>query len=218
MKHITPVIVALALYTAPWVSSEAHAGSQSLLTLGIGAELGYGQYNPNSNDPMGGFIAELTARVRLFRILGVQFSYNLTGAIDTGDLSFSSKYRLTGILYLLPNRRVSVYVMGGVGARDIREIISVTGATNSYHLGAGIEVYFGRRFAISLEYCWIVPGYASMEQSVQAEIDSARPTISDVPEGESATVPLGYSLPEINVMDFLDAGNFQATLGLRFYL
>lgn len=190
--------------------------SNSLFTIGIGAEVGWGRTQPLDEEYTSAFIGELTARLRIFRILGGQFSYNLANPAQTGELSFSSKFRLTFLLYLLPTEHLSIYVLGGLGARDIRDLGTVTGQTNSYHAGVGVEVYIGRRFAITFEYMWLIPGYSSMERVIQDRADQMRTDIEDIESG--AVMPMQIEVPELSFTDFLDAGNLQFNLGVRFYI
>jgi len=201
---------------SPALMSTARAGSNSIGTLGFGAELGWTRLQPLDMDRHDAFVGELALRLRLFRILGAQLSYNLASAAETGELSFTSKWRLTGVLYLLPTEHLSIYVLGGLGARDIHDLGTVTGPTNSYHAGLGLEIYVGRRFAVSFEYLWIVPGYASMEAVIRDRADQAIPDPVEIESG--AAMPMQIELPQLSISDFLDAGNFQINVGVRFYL
>jgi hypothetical protein len=156
--------------------------------------------------------AELTATVRIARFLGFSFSYN-PFSVDGGDLGFGSNFRMTGILYLVPTRWVSIYVLGGLGARDIRDLGTVTGETNTYHAGGGIEVYLGDHFALHAEYLWLIPGYERIMDSVRADGGGT----TDIDLGEDMA-PISAPLPSASLWDCFDAGNFQVTLGLRYYI
>jgi hypothetical protein len=216
VKRLLLILATVAvLGTQTWTST-AHAGSNSLFTLGFGAELGWGRHSPLDGERQNSFVGEITARLRIFRILGAQFAYNLASAEETGVLSFTHKFRITFALYLLPTEHVSIYVLGGYGARDIRDLGTLTGATNTYHAGVGTELYIGRRFAITLEYLWLIPGYASMEQAISDAADAVRPDLTDIENG--VVMPMQIEVPDLSFTDFLNAGNFQVVLGVRFYI
>ena len=210
--------VVILLLTSPAFTADARADSQSLITLGFGVELGASRNLPLENDEHETrFVGELSARLRLFRYLGCAFAYNLANAENPGELSFRSKFRLTAFIYFLSTRRVGVYLMGGMGSRDVRDVVAPTGATTSYHAGLGLEIYVGRRFAFHAEYMWLVPGYASMRDAMNRRIDDAIAEVEDA-EQPSAVLAMQQAEPELTFTDFLDAGNFQLNFGVRFYL
>jgi hypothetical protein len=214
VRAVACCVVVVGLIVAPGLCRDANAGSNSLITLGGGLELGLGRYLQSAEDPEYAFIAEISIRLRLLRVLGVSFSYNAANGDGAGPLSFESAFRLTALLYLLPTRWVSVYVIGGLGAMDIRDVIDFSGSTTSYHLGVGLEVYIRNHFAIFADYLWIVPGYASMQATIQGRLeDTANEALT---AGVAPT--LDEVLPALNWWDFLDAGNLQVSIGVRFYI
>lgn len=200
-------------FSGPWAVATARADSQSVLTLGIGVEAGVMRYATESGEASETVTAELTVRLRLARFLGFAFAYNPI-AIDGGQLGFGSAFRLTGILYLVPTRYVSIFVMGGLGARDIVDLGTVTGETNTYHAGGGLEVYLGDHFALTLEYLWLVPGYSRIVEAATPS-DSSETVDIDL-GGEAGTVAV--PVPSTDVWDCFDAGNFQISLGVRYYI
>lgn len=219
LKRIVVAIVIVVLNTCPLIIGSAHAGSNSLVTLGFGAELGLSRFAQPGFDSDYGFLAEITARLRLFRFLGASFSYNLGSASGSGELSFASKFRLTALLYLYPGERASVYVIGGFGSRDIRDIVDLQGSTTSYHGGAGIEVYIGRRFAVHVDYLMVVPGSASIHQAIDRRTEETVQALEAEAVGvEPVAAPVQTRLPAVSFGDFLDAGNFQITIGVRIFI
>lgn len=214
MRAFVCCAVVVGLIVAPGLCREANAGTNSLITLGGGVELGLGRFTQPDEEAGYAFIAEISVRLRLLRFLGVAFSYNAANGDGSGQLSFESAFRLTALLYLLPTRWVSIYVAGGLGSMDIRDVVDVMGASTSYHLGVGLEVYIRNHFAIFADYLWIVPGYASMEATIQGRLEDTAAQALSVGEAPTAE----EVLPALSFWDFLDAGNLQVTIGLRVYI
>lgn len=204
--------VALGLAAPP-----AHAGSQSLFTLAMGTEFGVNRHVPIEGGSSRSFVSELTVRLRFLKVLGASFAYNLVPVKDTGELVFASTYRLSGLLYVVPTEHVSLYLTGGYGAKDIGDMATVTGSTNTYHAGAGLEVYLGDHIALHVEYLWLVPGSSSIQGSV------ARRATADVEatvqaHATAGTIPTTLEMPDIAPSDYLSPGNFQLNVGFRWYL
>jgi len=199
--------------------SLAHAGSQSWLTLGVGFEGGLSRHADQQGETVRELSTELTLRLRILRIFGVSMALNThpEDAPDSG-LTYSSRYRVTGILYLIPNRRVSLYAVFGLGARDILDVASFSGSTTTYHTGGGLEWYLGDHFALNMEYLWLIPGASAIEGEINARAEAwAEEQAAAAVSTAAGTVPMRANAPEINPIDFVDPGNFQLTVGVRYY-
>lgn len=215
-------VLLTALLATVWLgvtlpARPAAAGSQSLVTLGMGTEFGVNRHSPIEGGTARAFVSELTLRLRFVKVLGFSFAYNLAPAKDTGELVFTSSYRMSALLYVVPTDHISLYLSGGYGAQRADDLITVTGSTNTYHAGAGLEVYIGDHVALHVEYLWLVPGAASIEGSV------TRRATADVQESvdqhtAAGTIPTTLDLPDISAGDYLSPGNFQLNFGFRWYL
>lgn len=206
--------VALGATLAP---RPAAAGSQSLITLGLGTELGVSRHTPIEGGTERAFVSELTLRLRVVKVLGLSFAANLVPARSTGELVFTSQYRLSALIYVVPTEHLSLYLSGGYGAQRIDDMITVTGATNTYHAGAGLEVYLGDHIALHVEYLWLVPGASSIEGSVvRRATEDVQQTVDD--QIAAGTIPATLDLPDISASDYLSPGNFQLNFGFRWYL
>lgn len=212
MKKLVLIVVFLTLSPGA-----ALATSQSLFTVAVGTELGMNQHNQIEEGTKRSFVSELSLRVRALKFLGASFAYNLTPAPNTGDLAFTSTFRLSALIYLVPTDTVSFYLSGGLGARKIQDLATFTGHTNTYHAGAGLEFYVGDHFALHLEYLWLVPGFSSIEDSVarHSSID-VQATEGDLMNGSS--IAAAVDMPNLSTSDYLSPANFQINFGLRLYL
>ncbi len=213
------LVMTLSILTAVAVSepTTAMANSQSMFTVAVGTELGMNQHTQIEEGTKRSFVSELTLRVRMLKFLGASFAYNLTPAHSTGDLEFTSTFRLSGLIYLVPTDTVSFYLTGGLGARKIQDLATISGSTNTYHAGGGLEFYIGDHFALHLEYLWLIPGARSIEDSVarHSQID-VQATERDLMNG--ASIAAAVDMPNISASDYLSPGNFQINFGLRLYL
>lgn len=222
LRHALPLLpvpaLALALLLALSLPARpAAAGSQSLITLGMGTEFGVNRHSPIEGGTARAFVSELTLRLRVVKVLGLSFAYNVVPAKDTGELVFTSTYRLSALLYVVPTRHLSLYLSGGYGAQRIGDLITVTGPTNTYHAGAGLEVYIGDHVALHVEYLWLIPGAASIEGSVtRRATEDVQASVDE--HTASGTVPTTLELPDISAGDYLRPGNFQLNFGFRWYL
>jgi len=211
---LVPLVAAVVALGAP---RPAAGSSQSLVTLGFGTELGVSRHTPIEGGTARAFVSELTLRLRVVKVLGLSFAANLVPARDTGELVFTSQYRLSALLYVVPTEHVSVYLSGGYGAQRIEDLVTVTGSTNTYHAGAGLEVYLGEHVALHVEYLWLIPGAASIEGSVvRRATEDVQQTVDD--QIAAGTLPTTLDLPDISAADYLSPGNFQLNFGLRWYL
>jgi hypothetical protein len=210
-------IMFVLAWVGPLALSDARADVDSRITLGLGAEVGVSRHNALQGDTESSFISEVTIRLRLFRFLGAAFAYNVFPLDQPGELVFTSRFRVTVLLYVLSTRRVSIYVHGGYGAIAMRDLGTFTGDTNSYHAGGGIELYLGRHLALHADYTWLIPGAASIRSAIERRTPSAAAAAAGDTDPDTVESAV-EELSEISVTDYLSGSNFQLNFGLRFYI
>lgn len=217
---LTAVALLLTLAGAPGTPlgvAPAQASSQSIVTIGVGTDLGVNHHLPTEGGSSRSFISELSLRLRLVHFLGFSFAYNLAPASRTGELVFTSTYRMTALVYVVPTEKVSFYLSGGFGALKIQDLGTVTGSTNTYHAGAGLEFYIGDHIALHIEYLWMIPGVSSIKGSVERRAtQEVGDTVAD--SVASGAIPGSIDLPSISASDYLSPENFQINFGFRWYL
>lgn len=207
-------LTAALVLTAP---RGVRASNQSIVTLGFGVDFGLLRYVGSGTDFEETVAAEVSARARLFRIFAVAFSYNPIPA-EGGELGLGASFRLTGFFYMVPTRWFSLYLLGGLGSRDITELFDVEGDGSTFHAGAGLEIYLGRHFAINVEYHWLIPGVSTIRGHAEQTASEVETSVTEAYESGGA-IPIALPvLPETDVWDCFDGGNFQINIGIRYYL
>jgi hypothetical protein len=183
------------------------ADSDSLITLGLGQSLGVSHVKPVSGGTANNVVTEFNMRLRMLAVLGVDFNYNMSGEQTVGHgESYSSNYRLSALLYLVPTSVMSLYLSAGAGASELSSLTESDLLNKSYHGGGGLEVYIGSHMSLAAEFLMLIPEVEQIVVSQQAlRVDaSARPTgasLVDAPE----------------VSDYITPENFQLSLGLKYY-
>jgi hypothetical protein len=127
-----PVALAatLALCVVGTTEGGAWAGTSSLVTAGAGLDVGMARDLLGNAGSEQSAVAQVNARVRLLRLVGLSFAYDPAAA----DGPLSADFTLTAQIFIVPTRWVGVYLLGGLGARDIRDPgnISVTVGIRCY--------------------------------------------------------------------------------------
>ena len=214
-KICTALLLASTLLFATTI--QANAKPLRLLGLGVGADTGYAQSQGLSTDAKTNFVSEVSVRLDLLYLFGIDFSYNYgeMAPYTPGEgLVFDAKYRVSGVFYLVPSSLASVYVKAGIGGQDINELTTVQADGNSYHAGGGLEVYVTDSLAISFEYLMLLPGAASIQTSLNSQTQDFTNGVGQVAsaldgsDGNPANISLG---------DFVSPNNFQAKAGLKLY-
>lgn len=194
-------------------SSAAHADATDLFTAAVGTQLGvsHGTQLDSSSDDR--FVSELLVHVRLVRVLGLQFNFNAAAEeAESEVLVFHSRLRLAAQIFVVPLDEVGIYLTGGLGADNFEDLASITAESNSYQAGLGAEVYIDEHFTIAAEYLMVVPGLRSIQQTVLSY------ALKKGALSEDGAVPVGAGAsPGFEASDFVSPGNFQATVGVRYY-
>lgn len=186
-------ITLLAVLVLP---TSLYAGSQSLVTLGVGPSVGLlhlrGEDNSTSR-----MATDMRLRLRFLRGFAAEASWSPFGAQRNDDaLLYDHNYRASGLLYVVPTYPVSGYLKVGFGGARMGDMAKLLGRSVSYHAGAGGELYIGEHFALGAEYLVLIPGADSLSKA------------SGLSSGNYRGLPdnsLGFS-------------NFRASLSLMYYL
>jgi len=216
-------VIGLTLLAHP---GTARADNNSILTLGLGAGVGWRHAaGPGENAEMK-FVNQVSARLKMLWILGADFSVDLTR--DTalteakdGDLRYAAKMRLTALFYPVVTRHVQVYLGAGVGAADKSEMFSFTSPGNSYHAGGGVEFHLDSHFTIDLSFYMLIPGYHSVRTHAEHLALSIAEDHAVAVANGSAPPPNSIHdlpLPELKVGDYVSPANYEVMLRIFVFL
>jgi len=199
------VLVAIAFSTTD-ADAKTKKRSTSLLTAGVGTNLGFTRVMPVTGGSENGFINELNLRIKMLKVLGFDFNWNTTGenSVGHGEV-YASNIRATALLYLVPTDVLSLYVGVGAGASDFSNLFSFEGSNYSYHAGLGLEIYVGKNVALTGEYMLLVP-------QVNKVVVSTQPLRLD----ESGSVDWSNAHTP-SVSDYISFDNFQVTMGVKWF-
>jgi hypothetical protein len=215
--HFAVSALLVAMLAAPTV---ADARPLRIFGVGLGTDVGYQQNSGYRTDSRSGLVSELELQLDMFYVFGLELSYNVGDVPDPSEhsgLVFDARYRLSGLLYVIPTDSASMYLKGGVGAYNIGDVAATDSIGNSYHAGAGVEIYLTEELAIAAEFLLLAPGAQSVErvlndrkEAVEARFGQAFSSLStqDIQE-------VAGDQPEMS--GFLNPENFQAKLGVRLY-
>ena len=218
--------VALCAALVGVAPGSSRADNDSILTVGVGAGIGYRHASgPGDTAPME-FINQANVRLKLLWILGADLSVDLAKntkltAPDPNSLRYAAKLRATALFYPIPTSVFELYLGLGVGAAKTSELFTVTGPGNSYHVGGGFEVHLNAHFTIDASFYMIVPGYSSLKNHVeQLAYEIADKTAQDVANG---TIPPPTSasdlpLPDVTVGDYVTPRNYELMIRIFLFL
>jgi opacity protein-like surface antigen len=189
------------MLAALMMPAAALAGNNSIVMLGIGTHTAVSRASGASPE-MGAATAVgqgLSARLRLLYVLGLELSYDLNGLRNRSDLNVPAPtYQWSGLFYLVPHSRFSLFLLGGFGATSAGDLFSAQGATTSYHGGAGIEIGITKNWIVSADFRVNLPAYSqAMERGKR--------------DGFAK-----QTLPSVG--DYYNLDSWQMNLGVRFYL
>jgi len=197
----TAIILASLLLAAP-----AQAKNTSLITMGFGSNVGMTHVNYIGGGTANDFVTELNMRVKLVKVLGIDFNYNYLGEKKgaNGEV-FASKIRASAVVYPVPTKYLSWYLLGGLGASNFSDMFSKEITKKSFHAGTGLEIYAGDHFTVVAEFLMLIPDVSRISVSKQPlEIGT---------DGQLPTS--GISRP--NIKDYISPDNFQINIGLKYF-
>jgi hypothetical protein len=191
----------MLLLAALSLPGHAAAGNSSVVTFGVGVHTLVARASGASPE-VGAATAVgqgVSARLRLLYVLGFEFSYDLNSLQSRDDLNVPAPtYQWSGLLYLVPHSRFSLFLLGGFGATHARDLFTAQGTTTSYHGGAGIEVGLTRSWILSADFRVNLPAYTQVVKRGKRDAFAKQ------------------SLPSFG--DYYNLDSWQLNLGIRFYL
>jgi hypothetical protein len=207
MKTLNQTLTILTLAAALLTASPAQAASTSWLTLGGGPTVGLAHMLPVTGGSTNAVISEMNVRLKMLKVLGFDFNYNMTGEKQVGHGEvYASNLRASALLYVVPTSILSVYLSAGAGATNIGNLTSSSATNKSYHGGAGMEIYVGKHLALSTEFLMLVPQVSKLVVSQQPlRIDE----MGSLDTGSIAGGPA--------VSDYINPKNFQLTFGMKYF-
>lgn len=214
MKQLAGSILIILGLAAP-----ASAGSSSWATVGIGT--GLGVLHSAQPDAAAGtsFVSNVNVRLKLLRFIGADLTYAYVSQDDAREaLQFGARLRATALIYLIPAKRVGLYVGAGIGARNFKDLASLTASSNSYHVGTGLEVHLSKHITLDASFFMVVPGYASIERDVTrralSEFEETKGGVSTAQEQESVRAS---ATDDLSVGKYISPNNFEMILRGMFY-
>jgi len=170
----------------------AHADADSVITLGVGTGIGYLHAAQPGQTGDTTFVNQGNVRLKVLSFLGLDYALDLGDDVQTadeGELQYGAKMRLTAIAYVVPTSKVSFYLGGGVGGADAGELFKLSSPGNSYHVGAGLEVYLSKHVSVDTSFYMVIPGVDSVSNHVEqlalsantpgGSVSVAEPTVGD---------------------------------------
>lgn len=218
--------VALCAAVVGLAPGSSRADNDSILTVGVGAGIGY-RHAAGPGETAGmEFINQANVRIKMLWILGLDFSVDLAKdtkltEADASKLHYAAKMRATALFYPIPTSVFELYLGAGLGAGKTEEFFSGTSPGNSYHIGGGFEVHLNDHFTIDASFYMVVPGYASLKNHVeQLAYQIADQTAQDVANG---TTPPPTSigdipLPDVTVGDYITPTNYELMIRIFLFL
>lgn len=207
-------LLCAALGTALLASApDARAADPRMFSVGVGTSIGVSSRQAPGAEGTDA-VAELGFRVRGLYALGAELSLNLGGGSSAADQepAFRSLLRFSGLLYLLPLEELSIYAMGGMGAGEAADFLDPNGLTTSYHVGLGLEVPIWEGLSLGGEYLLVLPGPASVRQSIDRRVSALKATVIQGAEPQAAyQAEFGGESPT----DYVGPQNFEARLSVR---
>lgn len=181
--------------------SIAFAGNDSIVTLGIGSHTVVSRFSGAT--PTVGTATSVgqgfSARLRLLYVLGAEFAYDLTGSRNASEINVPvPTFKLSGLVYLIPQRQFSLFLLGGLGATSAGDLFSTSGATSSYHGGIGFEVGITRNWIFAADFRVNLPAYS---QAIE--------------RGKRDAFEKG-DMPSIS--NYYNLDSWQLNVGVRYYL
>ncbi len=163
-------LAVVALTVAP-----ALADSNSVVTLGVGAQYGFvsGSVSDAHRDAPEHQYG-LVTRLKLIRFLGLEVATQLDQDPKTQDQRLlSPRFQLALMANVFPSDHVNIFVAGGLAAHEAGDLFDVSGETTSYHVGPGFELFAGPHLAFGGDLRARIPNAGAVRAQVEEELSAA---------------------------------------------
>ncbi|MBU0550525.1 porin family protein [Myxococcota bacterium] len=149
--------------------ASAWADSDSLITLGLGAQVGMS--TASDNPELSGQTYGALARFKLLRVLGVEALTQLDQdpKSQRGRL-LSPRYQLGAMLNLVPTQRFNLFGVAGVGAHEAPDLKNLDGLTTSFYMGPGLEIFVGEHLAFGADLRFRLAGPRWIKEEIRDEL------------------------------------------------
>lgn len=150
-------------------ASTALADSDSLLTLGVGAQ--YTLTAPSVADTesqISGSQYGVVSRMKVLRFLGFEGTAQFDQDPKTqGERLLSPRYQLGLMVNLVPTSNFNLFLVGGLAAHNGGDLFNLDGRSTSFHAGPGFEVFIGDHVALGADVRFRVPGPSYIKEQVK---------------------------------------------------
>lgn len=154
------------------MGSRSHASDVFGFAVGTGLGVHQSASPNNAGDDM--MLADLNVRLRFLWILGFDMRFNLQNeeAVVLDDAAqYAARYRSTLMLHVIPTSVASLWVGGGLGATEGKDLFNPRAAGSSYHAGLGLEIPVAGRFVLDASFMLLIPGEKSLERDLDRRVD-----------------------------------------------
>ena len=180
MRHTLPTALMMVLLMA----GAARADNTSWFTAGVGAQYSFVPGSGAALPEQPGMQYGVVSRLKLLKFVGLEFTAQLDEDPNTQALRhLSPRYQLGAMLNVVPTRHFNLFVVGGLGAHSMADLVDPNGRTTSLHVGPGVEVYLGQHTALGGDVRWRAAGPSYVQARVREELSIA-------PVGELAGLDL----------------------------
>jgi len=217
-----PLYFAVSAFLAAMLVAPSASDARPLRMIGVGfgTDVGYQQASGYRTESRTGLVSELDLQIDMLYVFGLELSYNVGDVLSPSDhsgLVFDARYRLSGLLYVIPTEDASMYLKGGVGGHDLGEVAQTDSIGNSYHAGAGVEIYLTEELAIAAEFLLLAPGSQSVERVLNDRVEAVEERFGQAFSSLSTQDIREVAGDQPDMSGFLSPENFQAKLGVRLY-
>lgn len=170
------LLVAVVFSVLGFTTSQAHAGVNSLVAVGVNTAFSMRQNNTENADTQERtFVNSFGLQLKLLRGIAFELNYAPIGmsSQDPQQTRFDNPLTASGLIYIVPLTPVAGYLKGGVGNTGFGTLFRVGNETATYHAGAGLEVHLTKHVVLGTEFLWLIPGASQVVSGVANDNRSA---------------------------------------------
>ena len=143
----------------------APAKTNSLITLGLGAQLGFASPGKamvrEAPQTPYGFIA----RLKLMQVFGIETVVGFDeDPASQRERQLSPRLQLSAMFNFNVAEPLNIFLLGGLGAHGPSDLVDLGGSTTSFHLASGLEVYIAEHFAVGGDVRLRLPGMGYIDE------------------------------------------------------